>query len=457
MIELLITSRFLDLNKYLWYTKNMTDPNSSILDQIIHKKQAQENASFRPEEVLIQLFKPLSAREKDILNRRFSLLGESKQTLEEIGRAHNITRERIRQLIADSIKKIQKKEDFSSQIKPLKKTVSRLLEKYGGVMEEDLLLEMLESLGRKSDAGQEEGKDVLKNEIKFIISELFDDEFIELKEADLKECWRLKLASIDLLRETLSQTEEILKEKNHTLTSEELVQEFKAKTFFADFQARLPMVEADFPNFRIAGFDPDRKLSPFEEVFLSYLLISDRIRQNVFGQWGLKDWNTISPKRMNDKIYLLLKKINKPLHYREIAKQINEIKFDKKQANAETIHNELIMDSRYVLVGRGIYALKEWGYQKGTVAEVVVGLLKKEGPLTKKEIVRNVLDQRIVKEATIQLALMNKTRFERLEDGRYSLVVDAPAEPLEEAPAQEVSVEQNEESSNPESQIPNNN
>jgi len=111
------------------------------------------------------------------------------------------------------------------------------------------------------------------------------------------------------------------------------------------------------------------------------------------------------------------------LHFREIADYINKADFDSKKAHPATIHNELILNDKFVLIGRGIYALTEWGYQPGTVAEVIVELLKEsEKPLSKGEIVRKVLDSRMVKKSTINLALTNKNKFKKLENGSYLLV-----------------------------------
>jgi hypothetical protein len=111
------------------------------------------------------------------------------------------------------------------------------------------------------------------------------------------------------------------------------------------------------------------------------------------------------------------------MHYEDISKNINETGFDGKKVNTATVHNELILDDKYVLVGRGLYALKEWGYTKGTVADVIADVLKKaKQPLTKKEITEEVMKQRMVKKTTIDLALMNKKRFERQTGNKYALI-----------------------------------
>lgn len=115
------------------------------------------------------------------------------------------------------------------------------------------------------------------------------------------------------------------------------------------------------------------------------------------------------------------------MHFTKIAERINKIHFDSRKAYPPTVHNELILNARYILVGRGIYALKEWGYKPGVVAEVISDILKKAGqPMKRGEIVDSVLKQRLVKKNTIHLALTDQKRFNKLSDGRYILRTDGP-------------------------------
>jgi hypothetical protein len=148
-----------------------------------------------------------------------------------------------------------------------------------------------------------------------------------------------------------------------------------------------------------------------------------KLDQNKFGQWGHSSWREVLPKTINDKIYLVLKDHGKPMYYGDIAKRISELGFDTKNVNTATTHNELILDDKYVLVGRGMYGLKEWGYQNGTVADVVESILKASAqPLSKEELTEAVMKQRLVKQTTVNLALMNKSRFKKTTDGKYTLV-----------------------------------
>jgi hypothetical protein len=105
------------------------------------------------------------------------------------------------------------------------------------------------------------------------------------------------------------------------------------------------------------------------------------------------------------------------MHFEEVARAITKL-FGKK-AHPATCHNELIKDARFVLVGRGLYALAEWGYTKGIVADVIKNILKKEGPLTREEVVAKVLKERHVKENTIVVNLQNSRYFKKDKTGRY--------------------------------------
>jgi hypothetical protein len=139
-------------------------------------------------------------------------------------------------------------------------------------------------------------------------------------------------------------------------------------------------------------------------------------------RWGLAKWPTVNPKNIRDKIFVILQENGKPLHFSDIAKAIKASDFRRKDVTTQAIHNELIKDGRFVLIGRGIYALKDWGFSKGTVADIITDILNKEGaPLHRDEIVKRVLKHRQVKETTILLNLQGKQRFKRVAKATYSL------------------------------------
>jgi predicted Zn-ribbon and HTH transcriptional regulator len=181
--------------------------------------------------------------------------------------------------------------------------------------------------------------------------------------------------------------------------------------------------ETSFPSpayrTELASFSKAKSLE--SSIAENYLAITKQIHSNRFGDVGLREWPEINPTTIRDKIYLVLKKGGEPLHFETIAKRINEVKFDEQLALAPTVHNELIKDQRFVLVGRGMYGLKEHGFEPGTAREVIAKVLKSQGPLKATDVVSHVNSQRFFKENTILINLQNKNAFERMTDGRYKV------------------------------------
>ena len=160
-----------------------------------------------------------------------------------------------------------------------------------------------------------------------------------------------------------------------------------------------------------------------EEMYqVKQLEVSRKIEPNNFSDYGLVGWSEITPKGVKDKAYTVFRKANKPLHFRQVAELINQAQFsDKRLAHPQTVHNELIKDTRFVLVGRGLYALREWGYEAGTVRDLIVNLLKNNGALHKEAIVQSIMGQRQVRENTILVNLQNRRYFVRNEKGVYNV------------------------------------
>jgi hypothetical protein len=156
-----------------------------------------------------------------------------------------------------------------------------------------------------------------------------------------------------------------------------------------------------------------------EEIAKRWLALSKLINKNPLGEWGKSASSNIHAKGMRDYAFLVIRRHGSPIHFREVAKLITEL--FKKKAHVATTHNELIKDSRFVLVGRGLYALKEWGYMSGVVKDVIRGVIEKNGPLTKDKIIEKVLKERYVKENTIMVNLQNPKLFKRMKDGRYAI------------------------------------
>ncbi len=307
----------------------------------------------------------LSERTKKIIIRRFGLFGNERETLESIGEEYGITRERIRQIEKDGTKQVKRKMvDYQDVFSVFDKEIER----FGGIKKEDLLVDALIK------------EDDCRNCIVFLLN-ISDNLFRVPEDEETHSFWVID-------KKIIEKAKEVIDDAFNTLRKE------KKLMFFEDLK-----IKEDLPK----------------EVLFSYLEISKRVLQNEEGLFGISSWPEINPRGIKDKAYLVLKKAKKPLHFREVAQALGE------KANPQTTHNELIKDSRFVLVGRGVYALREWGYVPGEVKEVITNILKKEGSLHKNEIIIRVEEQRIVKKNTIVQNLSNKKYFIRTPDGKYTV------------------------------------
>jgi len=398
--------------------------NISILDQIISNQKAEEVAKLDAVEIINNLFGELTERERDIIVRRYGLHGSGKETLESIGQAHNLTRERIRQIETFSVKKLQQLENLENYIDTLKKVISQLLEEHGGLMEKEYLLNILVNFSLNGSSTKANDEIVHKNYLNFLITKLLCTEFEEVNNArHFKNSYKLKYQTLEYLEELTEELLNVIQKAKKIYKTEEIINLAPQLKSFEKYREKLTFnSNLDISKvLKSELFEENSEIINKNKPLYSILKAAKKIEQNKFGHWGIHNWREIKPKTINDKIYLVLKDHGRPMHFAEIADRINQVSFDNKTANDATVHNELILDSKYVLVGRGIYSLKEWGYQDGTVADVIESILSQaEEPKSRDEIIKQVLEKRLVKKATIILALMDKNKFIKV-NGKYNL------------------------------------
>lgn len=328
------------------------------------------------------LVKNISPRNKDIISRRFGLKTGRKETLESIGQSYGITRERVRQIEEFSVRQLSKIASADPEVGKYVALSKEILGGNGGVMKESELF--------KAFSGSEKDN-VINASLVFVLT-LAGQPVRSSENESFNSFWALDKEHSDSFRNNVSLMVKAFEKNEGPVAESELV-----------------------------SFAETNNISNPKDV-LTFLNISKSLGRNVFGEIGLVNWAEVKPKGVRDKAYLVLKKEKQPKHFTEIAKLINSTGFSVKKANIQTVHNELIKDSRFVLVGRGMYGLSEWGYQPGTVKEVLVNILKKHTkPLLKADLVAKVLDTRMVKENTILLNLQDSKVFSKREDGTYVL------------------------------------
>ncbi len=371
----------------------------SILDKVIAAQVSEKAQHMRMQEMLQTLLDRLHERERDVLVRRFGLYGQNELTLKDIGEQFAITRERVRQIEANGLKKLQelmRDKSVSDVVDPVVTSTIHLLEERGGVLSGE---ELWEIVCQRTELPTSDT--VTRDAFEFVLEQLLSDRIDALPQTrDRQYGWKLHFVPLDHWQLTVDEARSLLEEHQKPMEEEH---------FFTKLKQRRADTE--------------------EAVIRSHIRLSKHVRKNVLGQWGLHHWNVIAPRRVNDKIYLILKKEQKPLHFNDITQRINDAGFDRKVAYPSTVHNELILDSKYILVGRGIYALSEWGYTSGVVADVIIEVLSTSNhPLDRDTIVEEVLKRRIVRKSTILLALTDRARFDRTCDGHYQLVVTPPVQ-----------------------------
>ena len=338
--------------------------------------------SFNPKQVVKRLLSSLPDRAQDVIVGRFGFNPEGKEmTLEAIGKKYSITRERVRQIENYAINHIRKADTYEKEalvFDELKKTISKM----GGVVSENDLLDNL-------------AKDVLtKKYIHFLL--VVGDDFSKIKEdLEFKHRWHVDSNLSEKIHEAI-------KKLYSRLGDDEIIPESE---IIASFLEHLKDVSDDYKQ---------------DEILTRWLAISKNISKNPLGEWGKTKSSNIKTKGVRDYAYLILRKHGSPIHFREVAKLISEV--FKKKAHIATTHNELIKDPRFVLVGRGLYALKEWGYSTGVVRDVILEILKKNGPLDKEKILEKVLKERYVKANTVMVNLQNPKYFKKNKQGLYTAI-----------------------------------
>ncbi len=337
--------------------------------------------SFKPKQVTKRLLSSLQDRAHDIIVNRYGLdESADTKTLEAIGKKYGITRERVRQIENAALGAIRKSETFKTEHKTFSELKS-LIESTGAMVHEDDFLAFISK--DKS----------VQNHVRFYL--VLGDEFKKLKEDDhFHGRWTVDEELSEVVHDALHSVYRTLDDKE-LLSEDDLV---------IRFIKEIKDVAEQYKN---------------EEVARRWLSISKKIGKNPLGEWGPSDSQNIKTRGIKDYAFLMMRKHGSPMHFREVAKAIVDT-FGRK-THVATTHNELIKDPRFVLVGRGYYALAEWGYKPGIVRDVIKEILVKEGPLSKEEVIERVLKERFLKKNTILVNLQNAKYFKKLADGRYTV------------------------------------
>ena len=349
-------------------------------------------SSFNSQKIIIRpvverILRQLSARNRDVIEARFGIARAERETLESIGGRYGITRERVRQIEEATLAKIRSRSDIHT-LDPLFEKVNTFFEMRGGIAREEELLSNLVPANQGAH---------------LMLALRLNDNFLRISETDdFHPLWTTRKENAENLHGLLISIASRMHKHGKPLSWNGLLELAKEE----------------------AAKHPE-PLSP--DVVARHLHVSKTIKKGPFENWGLSHWPEINPRGVRDKAYLVLAINNRtPLHFREIAKRIQILPLQenakKKSAHPQTVHNELIKDERFVLVGRGTYGLLEWGYTPGTVRDVLRSILAEaKKPLSQEELLSRVLKERFVQPNTVLINMQNKKHFRRMQDGKYML------------------------------------
>ena len=340
---------------------------------------SQAQLSFNTETIVNDILNTIERpREREIIAKRFGLFAR-RETLEQIGESLSITRERVRQLEKSIIASLKYNPHSNlPHMDRIEDTFTRLLKNLGNAAK-------IKDLGAKLS---EVNDHIHQSRIAFLGG--LSSKFIVLK-PDEHHHHGICLADVHDHQDLRDEVSAVVKHIT------ELGEPVSAHNIHTNLQKHTPQhIHA------LASLS--KKLSCLNK------------------HWGLSHWPVVNPKNIRDKIFIVLKDNAKPMHFSKIAQSIRESSFERNKVTTQAIHNELIKDHRFILIGRGTYALKDWGYKKGTVAEVIQEILGEAGePVHRDEIVKRVLEKRQVKQTTILLNLQCKPMFKRLDNSMYIL------------------------------------
>jgi hypothetical protein len=338
--------------------------------------------SFKPKQVTKRILSDLSPRAYEVIINRFGLTDSAeRKTLEAIGQKYGITRERVRQIENVALTFIRKSESFKNE-RAVFEELKKLMHSLGAIISEQDFLNHI-------------SKDkYTQNNIHFYLN--LGEDFTKHKEdIHFKTRWSVDHEIADTIHKSIKKLYE-------NISDEELLVENELVARFLDDVKEL---SEQYRN---------------EEIAKRWLFMSKKLSKNPLGEWGKSTSSSIKTRGVKDYAFLMMRKHGSPMHFREVAKAVANT-FDKK-CHTATCHNELIKDPRFVLVGRGIYALSEWGYKTGVVRDVIKEMIKKNGPMSKEGIIEQVMKERYLKKNTILVNLQNAKYFKKNKNGLYTIV-----------------------------------
>ncbi|MGC8981639.1 MAG: sigma factor-like helix-turn-helix DNA-binding protein [Minisyncoccia bacterium] len=335
------------------------------------------------------LLADLNEREVDIIKRRFGIEKDHRESLDKIGRAYNLTRERVRQIQNSLLNKLKIKSSSNEFIKKIYREVETCI-----------------------------GNIPIKREV--YIFKTFSNNYF-LNEDDLK---ILRLFLVILPRYFYHKETKIY----HPFLSRE--EFFKgALSILNNLHIALNKKifnEEEFLNFLEDNIKKVFRVSADADELYELAKILKNLGKNPLNEIGSINHKRISPSSIIDKIYIIFKLEKRPMHFTEVYDKLNKIAeiedeliHDRwrKNYSIQSVLNTLISNEKFVWHGRGIYGLKEDGYRDGKIIELMKKIVKKYNGIKKDKLFEILSKEKILSKNTFNVYIQKY--FKKIDDKIY--------------------------------------
>ena len=323
--------------------------------------------------------------------KKFWLWGQKWVPLQRIGQEYNLTRERIRQIETQALMRFRRLIVWNETYMSVLSEAKKILDAHGWILGEDVLVAKL--INRNLFK-------FTKDELKLILVSDFDVTYLKRNKL-LYKAFYIEPLFEDLLTKMAIYVNDYFEKRGKSEDMYEFIA--KVKDEFSKEYKDVTYLKNDL--FYVNFFSLIRNFSVFD------------------GKVGFDEFADVNPKTMKLKIYYIMKRINKPVHYQELPAKIMDY-FPNKSCKINTIHNELVKNNDlFVNLWLGRYGLKEWWYEWWVVKDILIRIFEKnDRPMAVKELCKEVLKEKMVSPNTVMLNLQKyKDAFERVDKWVYQM------------------------------------
>jgi hypothetical protein len=336
-----------------------------------------------------------------ILQRRLGLEGTEKLTLEELGLAFGLTRERVRQLEASALNELRGvliEDDYKNKtyhvhpniLKAVRRLSEMVTDRAGqATLESSLLNQIQHSFNVHPDA--------IKPSL-YLVLNLSGLLKLDFNRGDLQPVWgKFGTPEARSIQNSIERLDKLMTEE-HTL----------------------PLSEIDILVQINKGVRKRNRLSLDQLKKLLNLCSSIEVHKSGF-YWG-KFGHLVG---RGNQVERVLFEHGEPVHITKITREINHrlTLHGKRIVNPRNLANQMSNDNRFVPIGRsGEWGLSSWSVDTGTIVEQMkLYFIARNEPATADEIYSYVSERRPVRKGSVEAYLTFQEDFAKVDRIRWGL------------------------------------